>query len=193
MSKVRKFDYSKNLIKQNLTTYNFPIDAAAKICRSHLEGDSSPQFDRIAKKLRKFNSVKLFTKPYQPQKVSKLGVRIQNWPQNWTLLFKMKLYWLKWLTVWVALVRGCPEECRCDSRKRVYCNNRNLSELPRNIPADTKVLFLQDNRLTNTLQLEQELARLTKLERLEFFNNNLESIPKLNSINLRELHLSNNR
>ena len=151
------------------------------------------QFDRIAKKLRKFNSVKLFTKPYQPQKVSKLGVRIQNRPQNWTLLFKMKLHWLKWLTVWVALVRGCPEECRCDSRKRVYCNNRNLSELPRNIPADTKVLFLQDNRLTNTLQLEQELARLTKLERLEFFNNNLESIPKLNSINLRELHLSNNR
>ena len=81
MSKVRKFDYSKNLIKQNLTAYNFPIDAS-EICRSHLEGDSSPQFDRIAKKLRKFNSVKLFTKPYQPQKVSKLGVRIQNRPQN---------------------------------------------------------------------------------------------------------------
>ena len=88
---------------------------------------------------------------------------------------------------------SCPDQCRCNSRKQVYCNNRNLSKLPDNIPTDTRVLFLQDNQLTNTPELEAKLGKLDKLERLMFYSNQLETIPKLQAPNLRELRLNNNR
>ena len=103
----------------------------------------------------------------------------------------MKIFW--WLGA-LATVQSCPDACRCMPKtKKVYCNNRNLFEIPKNIPEDTKVLFLQDNRLENSAQLEAELQKLTQLERLMFYNNNLEKIPKLNSQYLRKLHLNNNR
>ena len=99
MSKVRKFDYSKNLIKQNLTAY-FSHRCKRKYADRILKV-TRRQFDRIAKKLRKFNSVKLFKKPYQPQKVSKLGVRIQNWPQDWTFLLRWNFIgWNGWRCGW---------------------------------------------------------------------------------------------
>lgn len=91
------------------------------------------------------------------------------------------------------MVTACPEECRCNSRKQVYCNNRNLARLPDNIPNDTKVLHLQDNQLVNSVELQEKLGKLKKLERLMFYSNNLDTIPKLASPNLRELRLNNNR
>lgn len=98
-----------------------------------------------------------------------------------------RLFWL------IGLVLTCPDECRCNARKQVYCNNRNLRALPDNIPTDTKVLFLQDNQLTNSQELEEQLAKLNNLERLMFYSNQLEFIPRLNAPNLRELRLNNNR
>ena len=93
----------------------------------------------------------------------------------------------------MGMILSCPDECRCNNRKQVYCNNRNLQALPDNIPADTKVLFLQDNQLINTAELEAQLGKLDKLERLMFYSNQLATIPKLNAPNLRELRLNNNR
>lgn len=101
-----------------------------------------------------------------------------------------------WLiaSILIGCVRPCPEECRCDrARKRVYCNNRDLSQIPRQIPSDTRLLFLQDNELTSTQQLERELGKLNNLERLMLYNNKLDVFPKLKSANLRELRINNNR
>merc|ERR1712159_428551 len=88
---------------------------------------------------------------------------------------------------------GCPEQCRCDGRKRVYCNNRNFSSVPNNIPLDTKVLHLQDNELKNSEILDSVLGKLTQLESLKLYNNKLDRIPKLNSNYLREVHFNKNR
>ena len=100
-----------------------------------------------------------------------------------------------WLIgLFLSCVAPCPEECRCDrARKRVYCNNRDLSQIPRQIPWDTRLLFLQDNELTSSQQLERELGKLNNLERLMLYNNKLEVFPKLRSANVRELRINNNR
>jgi len=92
-----------------------------------------------------------------------------------------------------CLILACPEQCRCDSRKRVYCNNRNFSLIPQNIPTDTKVLHLQDNELENSEALDLTLGRLTQLESLKLYNNKLNRMPKLNSKYLREVYLNKNR
>ena len=92
-----------------------------------------------------------------------------------------------------CLILACPEQCRCDSRKRVYCNNRNFSLVPQNIPTDTKVLHLQDNELENSEALDLTLGRLTQLESLKLYNNKLNRMPKLNSKYLREIYLNKNR
>lgn len=100
-----------------------------------------------------------------------------------------------WLSVVLlgGLSEGCPEQCRCDGRKRVYCNNRNFSAVPKNIPIDTKVLHLQDNELQNSEELDSTLGHLTQLESLKLYNNKLDRMPKLNSKYLREVHLNKNR
>jgi len=114
-------------------------------------------------------------------------VKKQRSRRNLNLEKMRRLFWL------MGMILSCPDECRCNNRKQVYCNNRNLQALPDNIPADTKVLFLQDNQLTNTAELEAQLGKLDKLERLMFYSNQLATIPKLNAPNLRELRLNNNR
>lgn len=105
--------------------------------------------------------------------------------------------WHKWIigicALWPNSVRACPDECRCDQRNRVYCNNRNLSKIPANIPVHTKILYLQDNALTSSEQLERELGHLSYLERLMLYNNQLDTFPKLCSKYLRELRINNNR
>lgn len=93
----------------------------------------------------------------------------------------------------MSIVSACPNECRCDQRNRVYCNDRGLTEIPLDIPSNTEVLYLQDNFLTSSNRLEMELNRFTKLERLMMYNNRLTRIPALNSRYLRELRLNNNR
>ena len=55
----------------------------------------------------------------------------------------------------------CPSQCRC-TRGRVYCNNRGFTEIPQGIPPGTKILYLQDNELENSDQLDRTLSRLTQ-------------------------------
>ena len=98
------------------------------------------------------------------------------------------------VALWLMMsVQSCPTECRCDNRNRVYCNNRDLTKIPSNIPVHTKILYLQDNELTSTTQLERELGHLTYLERLMLYNNRLDTFPKLRSKYLRELRINKNR
>ena len=87
----------------------------------------------------------------------------------------------------------CPVECRCSSAQKVYCNSRDLLYVPEGIPADTKALYLQDNLLTNSADVDRALSKLHHLEKLMLYNNNLETIPQLDAPWLRELRLNNNR
>ena len=87
----------------------------------------------------------------------------------------------------------CPVECRCESRNRVYCNNRGFRTIPAGIPTDTKVLHLQDNALQNSPQLDAALGELVNLERVMLYNNKLTHVPRLRSDALRELRLNSNR
>ena len=73
----------------------------------------------------------------------------------------------------------CPVACRCDgSRKRVYCNSRALKSIPTDIPIDTKVLYLQDNQLASSEELDVTLSSLVNLERVMLYSNQLTQIPK---------------
>ena len=93
-----------------------------------------------------------------------------------------------------AIIQSCPRQCRCDPLKdRVFCHSRGLIKIPKNIPRDTTQLFLQDNKLQNSDELDIELSKLTRLQKLMIFNNNLERIPKINSLYLRKLKIDSNR
>lgn len=92
-----------------------------------------------------------------------------------------------------GLVNSCPSECRCESRDRVYCNNRGFKEIPAGIPLRTKVLHLQDNSLVSSNRLDEELEKLVYLERVMLYSNRLERVPKFRSTSLRELRLNSNR
>ena len=88
----------------------------------------------------------------------------------------------------------CPVACRCDgSRKRVYCNSRALKSIPTDIPIDTKVLYLQDNQLASSEELDVTLSTLVNLERVMLYSNQLRQIPKFNSKSLHELRLNSNK
>ena len=88
----------------------------------------------------------------------------------------------------------CPVACRCDgSRKRVYCNSRALKSIPTDIPIDTKVLYLQDNQLASSEELDITLSTLVNLERVMLYSNQLTQIPKFNSKSLHELRLNSNK
>jgi len=92
-----------------------------------------------------------------------------------------------------AVSERCPAECRCQSRNRVYCNNRGFKTVPNGIPIDTKVLYLQDNSLENSQSLDDVLGELVNLERVMLYNNKLTHVPRLQSNALRELRLNSNR
>lgn len=68
-------------------------------------------------------------------------------------------------------VASCPDLCRCQARGRVYCMQKNLETVPYGIPADTKYLFLQNNRIVNSPELNERLSMLPQLERVMLFNN----------------------
>ena len=88
---------------------------------------------------------------------------------------------------------SCPEVCRCDvKRKIVYCNERNLSQIPYGIPLDTKTLRLQQNKLENSPRMESILGRLRVLQRLDFQSNRLSSFPNHLPASLISLSLRQN-
>ena len=95
--------------------------------------------------------------------------------------------------VLVSLASACPKACRCAGRGRVFCNDRNLREIPLGLPVDTKILFLQDNKLINSPELTDRLEQLIFLEKVMLHNNELVSFPAFRSNSLRELNLQGNQ
>ena len=80
-----------------------------------------------------------------------------------------------------------------ESDQKVFCNNRNLDRIPEGIPSTTRQLYLQDNMLTSTLELESSLRQLKNLVSLRLYNNRLTKIPKLDSTYLLDLRINQNR
>lgn len=93
----------------------------------------------------------------------------------------------------LVIAGACPPECRCDSRRRVYCNDRGLRTFPSGIPAETQILYLQDNLLESSSELNDGLTKLTELEALMIYKNRLTEIPAVNSASLRTLRLNTNK
>ena len=76
------------------------------------------------------------------------------------------------------LTECCPLMCRCDSRKTVYCNERQMDLIPYGIPEDTQTLHLQINNITNGVRMDDILSSLTNLKKLDLHQNKLTSVPK---------------
>lgn len=94
----------------------------------------------------------------------------------------------------LSAANTCPTGCRCEFvRQRVFCHNRGLVRIPMNIPTTTKMLYLQDNLLSSSVLLDNELSRLTQLTRLMLYNNNLTRIPSVASVHLRQLKIDRNK
>ena len=104
---------------------------------------------------------------------------------SWIYLFRLSLL--------IGITASCPSECRCETRRRVYCNGRALQSIPEGIPADTATLHLQDNQLSSSDELNRALGKLNQLERLMLYSNRLTQVPKVQSVKLRELRLNANR
>ena len=75
------------------------------------------------------------------------------------------------LPLLTGVALSCPDLCRCQARGRVYCNGKNLDTVPYGIPADTEYLYLQNNRIVNSPELNERLSMLPQLERVMLFNN----------------------
>jgi len=66
--------------------------------------------------------------------------------------------------------------CRTKN-KSAFCQEKHLYEIPYGIPDDTTKLFLQDNQIKNSKELEDTLSRLVSLQLINFCNNNLTAVP----------------
>ena len=71
----------------------------------------------------------------------------------------------------LGVANGCPDLCRCEARGRVYCMEKNLDSVPYGIPKDTRILYLQKNRIVNSRELNERLSMLPLLERVMLFEN----------------------
>ncbi|XP_065802937.1 asporin isoform X3 [Muntiacus reevesi] len=91
------------------------------------------------------------------------------------------------------LFSTCPFGCQCYSRV-VHCSDLGLSSVPSNIPFDTRLIDLQNNKIKEIK--ENDFKGLTSLYALILNNNKLSKIhPKafLTTKKLRRLYLSHNQ
>jgi len=86
----------------------------------------------------------------------------------------------------------CPRVCRCDRRKSVYCNERQMDLIPYGIPLDTQSLHLQINNITNGLITDEILSSLSQLKKLDLHQNQLTSVPKGLPSSLEYIDFRNN-
>ncbi|XP_056129729.1 biglycan b [Lampris incognitus] len=108
----------------------------------------------------------------------------------------------------------CPFGCHCQLRV-VQCSDLGLTEVPKNIPPDTKFLDLQNNRITELKENDfrglsnlyalslvnnriskvhpQAFAPLRHIQKLYFSRNHLTAIPKNLPQSLVELRIHDNR
>ena len=89
---------------------------------------------------------------------------------------------------------SCPNICRCDTRNTVYCNERNLNQIPNGIPETTIVLHLQRNNIRSGKTVNNNLSALKSLKRLNLYENKLTSVPSglaetLEYIDFRSNHI----
>ncbi|XP_036402376.1 leucine-rich repeat transmembrane protein FLRT3 [Megalops cyprinoides] len=85
---------------------------------------------------------------------------------------------------------SCPSACRCDGTF-IYCNDRDLTSIPTGIPADATVLYLQNNRIKSA-GIPPELRKLTRVEKIYLYCNNLDEFPTNLPVSVKELHLQEN-
>lgn len=90
----------------------------------------------------------------------------------------------------------CPEGCNCSADSWVVrCTQRELKEIPHDIPQDTHLLYLDSNHITNIP--EGAFRDLSKLRELDLSNNMIDSIEpgafRELGDDLRLLDLSNNQ
>ena len=86
----------------------------------------------------------------------------------------------------------CPRVCRCDRRRSVYCNERQMDLIPYGIPVDTQTLHLQINNITNGLITDEILSSLKQLTKLDLHQNQLTSVPKGLPSSLEYIDFRNN-
>ncbi|XP_071998157.1 trophoblast glycoprotein [Engystomops pustulosus] len=90
----------------------------------------------------------------------------------------------------------CPEKCECsDTARTVKCVNKNLKEVPKNLPSYVKNLFITNNHI-NSLQEESFPEVLTNLSNLGLGNNQLQELGRntfRNLPGLKYLDLSGNK
>ncbi|KAK7136806.1 hypothetical protein R3I93_016996 [Phoxinus phoxinus] len=90
------------------------------------------------------------------------------------------------------VVSDCPEGCRC-SKKVLQCSDQGLTKVPKDIPANTLLVDLQNNDITEIK--EDDFKGLDNLYALFLLNNQISKIhPKAfrNMDKLNILHLSYN-
>ncbi|XP_062320330.1 leucine-rich repeat transmembrane protein FLRT3 [Osmerus eperlanus] len=85
---------------------------------------------------------------------------------------------------------SCPSACRCDGTF-IYCNDRGLTSIPTGIPLDATILFLQNNRIKSA-GIPTELRKLTSVEKIYLYCNNLDEFPTNLPLGVKELHLQEN-
>lgn len=73
---------------------------------------------------------------------------------------------------------SCPAECHCNKQAQIVdCSNRNLVEVPKGFPRDTKRIRLERNNITELGPLA--FQGLKRLQRIDLSNNNLARIDPL--------------
>lgn len=85
---------------------------------------------------------------------------------------------------------SCPSQCRCDGTF-IYCNDRGLTSIPSGLPQDATVLFLQNNRIKSS-GIPTDLRRLSNVEKIYLYCNNLDEFPTNLPLGVKELHLQEN-
>ncbi|XP_071144068.1 insulin-like growth factor-binding protein complex acid labile subunit [Mytilus edulis] len=76
-------------------------------------------------------------------------------------------------TIHLARAQGCPNMCTC-SGPTVYCFNKGLTQIPDDIPATTRTLYLHLNSITSIE--ENGFKGLTSLQTLYLSGNGITSI-----------------
>lgn len=106
------------------------------------------------------------------------------------ILFLIRIGLLLGLANPLVTSASCPSVCRCDGTF-IYCNDRGLTSIPTGMPPDATVLFLQNNRIKSS-GIPTELRRLTNVEKIYLYCNNLDEFPTNLPLGLKELHLQEN-
>ncbi|XP_018431962.1 PREDICTED: leucine-rich repeat and transmembrane domain-containing protein 2 [Nanorana parkeri] len=89
---------------------------------------------------------------------------------------------------------SCPPSCICNSDSmEVDCSGRGLTAIPTDLPQDTRILLMLNNRVTSLAG--GPFSNLTSLHRLDLSNNFLDQLPPglfADLGNLTEIRLRNN-